>query len=305
MSFEEPSYSMEKPWYSEGSYSYDRVRYRGETYLATCIRIVYVARWWGSIGDWLSISRGGPPEVRRHLKAGHYVSLAEEIEDIWIVFKTEPGRHWKKIVTKHSKEPWGSLCLVLVPEIEEASPLYKLLFPEYLFERSSQEITEEIGSSCMQEYYYELANEINRDLDNRTITISTFRSLFRRLCIIAKPLGGGGTTVEPFSMKVVNQLSDSLTTGPDVLLNFLLSLFNSVVEALEQKRIISQCKLCGDYFIYVREKRHCSLKSERKDCAKKAANRRYYAKYAERIRDKQRKHMKGIRDRHKERGLKK
>ena len=297
MSSEEPSHSMEKPWHGEGVYNYDRVRYRGETYLATCIRIVYVTRWWGPLQDWLLISRSGSPEVRRHLKAGHYVSLAEEIEDIWIAFKTEPGRHWKEIVAKHSEEPWESLCLVLVPEVEEASPLYKLLFPEYLFERSSQEITEEIGSNCMQEYYYELANEINRDLDNRTITISTFRSLFRRLCIIVKPLGGSGATGEPFSIKVVNQLSESLTTGPDVLLDFLRSVFNSAVKALEQKHIISQCKLCRDYFRYIRGKKRCSIKSERKDCAGKAADQRYYAKHGEKIREKSRKRMKEIRAR--------
>ncbi len=296
--------SVEEPSYRESWFSYDRVRYKGETYLAICIRIIFVTRWWGSIGDWLLVSSGSP-EVRSHLKAGHGTSIAEEIENIRMILEHVPGRHWEKIVTKHSKEPWGSLCLTLAAEIEEGFPLYKMLFPEYLFERSSQKITKELASNCMQEYYYELANEINRDLDNRTITVSTFRTLFRKLWIIAEPLGECETTGEPFSIKVVNQLSDNLTTGPDVLLNFLRSIFDSVVEALEEKRIISQCQLCGDYFLYIREKKYCSLKSQRKNCAKKAAWKRYYAKHGDRIREKSKKEMRETRALYKKHGIKK
>lgn len=275
----------------------------GKTYLAKRMRIIGVERYWGPREIWDGM-RWGPLEAEEHLKAGYGISLPEEIVNIRTVLEQVTGPLWEKIVKKHYNKPWNKLCLVLVPDSDKGFPLYKLFFPEYLFDRSYQKIIERNADIYVSKYYEELANDVIRGFDNWTITFGRFCSLFEKIFMMANQLKEKPTR-EFFDLKIVNQLSSTLTTGPDVLLNFLLSLFNSVVEALEQKRIISQCKLCGDYFIYVREKRHCSLKSERKDCAKKAANRRYYAKYAERIRDKQRKHMKGIRDRHKERGLKK
>lgn len=284
---------LEKPSYEEVLLDHDKTHYSDETYLARCVRILGVERYWGSFEDWVRAA-SGTLEVLTHLEAGGGISLPEEIDNIRRALGDVPSPRWEEIVAKHFKKPWRYLCLALLPEIDDSFPLYKLLFPEYLLDRPSQEITEEKADVCVHVYYNELANTITSIFGNRTITHATFSALFSKIFITANQLKQGATGGS-FSIKVVNQLSNTLNTGPDVLLNFLRSIFDSVVEALLQNRIVSQCQFCGDYFKYIREKKYCSLKSEPKNCAGKAADQRYYAKHGEEIRKKNRKRMRQIR----------
>ena len=295
--------SPEEPSYHEVWQRHSMIQVDGETYLAKRIRIIGVERYWGPKEIWDGMS-WGTLEVQRYLKAGHGTSLPEETVSIRTALKQVTGPLWEEIVKKHYDKPWSDLCLVLVPDSDKGFPLYKLLFPEYLFDRSYEKIIERNADIYVRKYYEELANQVIRGFDNRTITFRRFCSLFEKISTVTNKLKDEATW-KSYDIKVINQLSESLTAGPDVLLDFLRPIFNSIVEALVQKSIISQCQFCDDYFVWVREKKYCSVKSERKDCAKKAAWKRYYAKHGDRIREKSKNEMRETRALFRKHGLKK
>ncbi len=86
---------------------------------------------------------------------------------------------------------------------------------------------------------------------------------------------------------------------------FLIKMFESVADGLVAKRLLTKCSFCGEYFIYSKGKKFCSVKAEGRDCGKSARNKRYYATTGQKRLPKYRKTTKELRAFYKEKGVKK
>ena len=87
--------------------------------------------------------------------------------------------------------------------------------------------------------------------------------------------------------------------------NFFYSFFNDLLLDIVQKKKLLVCPECGDIIQYKHGKKYCSIKTEGKDCGKKARNKKYYKKHSKEIRPKARKTTKELREFYTEKGIKK
>jgi len=87
--------------------------------------------------------------------------------------------------------------------------------------------------------------------------------------------------------------------------NYALAVVQSVFQKAYQDHAIMQCQYCNRYIDYVKNKRFCSLNSEKRDCGKKARNKRHYQRNKERIIPKAISVNKELRAFYKEKGIKK
>lgn len=87
--------------------------------------------------------------------------------------------------------------------------------------------------------------------------------------------------------------------------NFCYKFLDELIEDLITQKQISQCQFCGDYFRYLKGKKYCSLQSERKNCGKKARNKRFYEKHKKEILPKAQKTTTELREFYKKMGIKK
>lgn len=87
--------------------------------------------------------------------------------------------------------------------------------------------------------------------------------------------------------------------------NYALAVLDSVYQRANDRKEVIQCQLCDRYIDYVRNKRFCSPISEKRDCAKKARNKRFYKKNREAILPKARKSTREQRETYKKYGVKK
>lgn len=86
---------------------------------------------------------------------------------------------------------------------------------------------------------------------------------------------------------------------------FLIKLYESFGKELISRRLLSKCLLCDDYFVFKKAKKFCSLRSEGKDCGKRARNKKYYSTKGRQRLPEYRKNTKELRAFYKERGIKK
>ena len=87
--------------------------------------------------------------------------------------------------------------------------------------------------------------------------------------------------------------------------NYALAVLDSIYKKAYQDQETTQCQFCGRYIWYVKNKRFCSLKYEKRDCAKKARNKRYYAQKGRQRLDVYRKSTKELRTFYKEKNIRK
>lgn len=69
----------------------------------------------------------------------------------------------------------------------------------------------------------------------------------------------------------------------DSLELFLIKMYESFGDALIEKKELSKCAFCGNYFLFLKGKKYCTLRSEGKDCGTPARNKRYYTKHKAKI----------------------
>ena len=89
------------------------------------------------------------------------------------------------------------------------------------------------------------------------------------------------------------------------LRNYTLGVLQSVFQLAYKNQEVTQCQFCGRYIDYVKNKRFCSLASEKRDCGKRARNKRHYAKHRDKILPKAIRTNKELRAFYKEKGVKK
>ncbi len=87
--------------------------------------------------------------------------------------------------------------------------------------------------------------------------------------------------------------------------NYALAVLDSVFQKANQDQEVMQCQFCGRYIEYTKNKKFCSLQSEKRDCAKKARNKRYYTQKGRQRPDSYRKATKELRAFYKEKNIKK
>ena len=84
---------------------------------------------------------------------------------------------------------------------------------------------------------------------------------------------------EPFPTKWLESYQKKFKLIKDVALrNYAMAVLNSVIEQSIKNKDFIQCAYCGRLIDYRIKKRYCSPISEKRDCAKKARNKRYYEK---------------------------
>lgn len=79
----------------------------------------------------------------------------------------------------------------------------------------------------------------------------------------------------------LNKFRSKYESNPDPLIRFCYSFFEDLVDEIVTNKNIKKCQFCGDFFPIDSKRKskiYCSLKFERKDCAKKARDKRYYMK---------------------------
>lgn len=89
------------------------------------------------------------------------------------------------------------------------------------------------------------------------------------------------------------------------LTRFCNSFLYDLIDDLKTSKILSQCQFCGNFFIYKKNKKYCSLKSEGKSCGEKARSKRFYKKHRNNILPKARKVTNELRKWYKEKGINK
>ncbi len=84
---------------------------------------------------------------------------------------------------------------------------------------------------------------------------------------------------EPFLTQSLEKYQRHFKLVKDVALrNYALAVVKSVIEQSIKNKDFIQCAYCGRLIDYRIKKRYCSPLSEKRDCAKKARNKRYYEK---------------------------
>jgi len=68
---------------------------------------------------------------------------------------------------------------------------------------------------------------------------------------------------------------------PNAVTTFAFTFFMSFLERLREDKVLSSCDYCGHFFRYRKNKKFCSLLTEKRDCGKKARNKRDYTKHRE------------------------
>lgn len=95
------------------------------------------------------------------------------------------------------------------------------------------------------------------------------------------------------------------STMENALELFLIKMLESFGDELIEKRLLSKCSLCGNYFKFLKGKKYCSLRNDGRDCGKKVRNKRHYKKHRKKILRKARQTTRELRAFYKEKGVKK
>ncbi|MBA7580075.1 hypothetical protein ES708_21961 [subsurface metagenome] len=106
-------------------------------------------------------------------------------------------------------------------------------------------------------------------------------------------------------LSALNSLKKYRNNNYNIFKNFCFKFYDNLIESLLLKNEINRCQFCGDYFKYLKGKKYCSLKSEGKDCGKRARNKRFYKDHKETILPNARKVTRELRQWYKEKGIKK
>lgn len=106
-------------------------------------------------------------------------------------------------------------------------------------------------------------------------------------------------------LSALNSLKKYRNNNYNIFKNFCFKFYDNLIESLLLKNEINRCQFCGDYFKYLKGKKYCSLKSEGKDCGKRARNKRFYKDHKETILPNARKVTRELRKWYKEMGIKK
>ncbi len=82
---------------------------------------------------------------------------------------------------------------------------------------------------------------------------------------------------EPLDSQWLQQCKNKFSRYKDkALKSYTLSVLQSIYDVANKKRQVSRCGFCNRYIDYRKGKKFCSLLAEKRDCAKKARNKRYY-----------------------------
>ena len=89
---------------------------------------------------------------------------------------------------------------------------------------------------------------------------------------------------EPLDSKSLDEYRRKLERLKEpAMRNYALAVLQSVFQSAYKNREMGQCQFCGRFIDYVKNKRFCSLNAEKRDCGKKARNKRHYQKNKEKI----------------------
>lgn len=111
---------------------------------------------------------------------------------------------------------------------------------------------------------------------------------------------------EPLGIRWFNEWSRNFKKIKEpAMRNYALAVLQSVFQKEYQDHKIMQCQFCNRYIDYEKNKKFCSLNLEKRDCGKKARNKRHYQRNKEKIIPKAIRINKELRTLYKAKGIKK
>jgi|GEM_PF-2482337 hypothetical protein len=237
-------------------------------------------------------------------------STSEEIEvHQWMRYpqkwyKSFKKKELEKLIARYYVEGEDHFCLAITPVNLKKTPYYKFLLPEYLFSKYKKgRFSREQEYIGVDEYWGRIINEIRGEYGNECMKKREFLPFLDKIRKVVE-IFERNKTIKQEECKKLNQIKKELPEEENITADLLHSFFDSLIKDLIKNKIIFRCEFCGDYFLFRRNKKFCSLKTEGKDCAKKARNKRYYETKAPKLREKSRKEMRETRAEYKKHGLK-
>lgn len=106
-------------------------------------------------------------------------------------------------------------------------------------------------------------------------------------------------------LEYLNQIQSEMGDRDYPFTDFCYKFLDELIKDLFKEKQVLKCHFCGDYIRYQKGKKYCSLKSEGKDCGKKARDKRFYKKHKKEILPKARKTTTELREFYKKMGIKK
>ena len=107
---------------------------------------------------------------------------------------------------------------------------------------------------------------------------------FMTMELISKETIDPNFKVDDFTLRHINELKSlSRIAAKNALNLYLVSMIGNLGYRLCGLNILGQCKLCGEFFRFKKNKKFCSILTDGRDCGKKARNKRYYRKYKDKL----------------------
>ncbi|GEM_PF-4981331 len=101
---------------------------------------------------------------------------------------------------------------------------------------------------------------------------------------------------EPIDPKNLDRCKRQFERTKDpAMRSYALVVLDSIFKQMYSTKSLMKCDFCERFISYQKGKRYCSLKTEKRDCAKKARNKRYYAQKGCQQLDSYRKRTKDLR----------
>lgn len=187
---------------------------------------------------------------------------------------------------------YESFCLAIMPENTSGLPLYKFTIPDHLIYHDPQYDSRTNANFGVDHYFEKLIDTI-RGYGNNCISKGAFITFIRKIrslterVYLKKPM----RKTDCLALNnLIQELPDDKTISTDILSMML----NSMSEDFIKNKLFSRCVLCGNHFLYLQGKKHCSV-----SCRQKA----YYQRHPE-LKDKSKIRMKELRILYKEHGIK-
>jgi|GEM_PF-6887142 len=239
-----------------------------------------------------------------------------------------------KDILNHSNKPF-KLNSLKFPDDAETSELAKqktpvipyglFLDPENIFDRTKNKYAKPFVHSSFHLFACNFTEVLKHYPDSRYRIFAEWLSIFYDQ--LAGVLGYPKTTKIDFIKQIQNisnlayqwittkkpdkallaGLNSYIETAPDTdcyLTNFYYSIYDDLIDAMLTEEAVTECELCGMLFSFDKNKKYCSLKSEGKNCGKRARNKKFYGKHRIRLLKRQRIETRLTRKFYKSKGIK-
>ncbi|MDD3594017.1 MAG: hypothetical protein PHX18_05255 [Candidatus Gastranaerophilales bacterium] len=226
-----------------------------------------------------------PKEISKGIIMPWWSSNYSEIDNLFIQKEViESNADIKQELELYSRKNSTSYMFIEVFHKKEAVP------PYFAFRFFTELLSFELFSINKQNYkaFKDILNTKFIDLMAENVLPSSFINDFKHIAqSFGKIIEDYDVIIDMRTDYFINNLKKDLNSFNKKILNetenetlsrlFIVPYAFFLITS-EQNKIFKVCENCGDIINYKNNKKYCSLVLEGKDCAKKASNKRFYAK---------------------------